>query len=205
MSNADATVDLRALTADLAAASGQPYKQIAERLVSEGAQQVEKFAYAYSPVRTGFNRSVILAQVNGMSAEIVAHAPYSRALEYGTGTRGEFPGRPIVIHAKPGGVLAFKGRDGKMVFVKKVVSPGMAPRPFMRPAVERVAWPLATSLANNAVVMITHGPNHPESLLNAPASSPYNQTAQAKGQAEALALVQTGLHSKRTIQKSLIQ
>lgn len=193
MNNADATVQLNALAKDLAAASGQPFKDVASHLIAQGAAQAETYAKTYSPVRTGNNRDEINSVVNGLSATITANAEYSRFLEYGTGTRGEFPGKPIVIHARPGGVLAFKV-NGKMVYAKKVTNPGMAPRPFMRPAVERVAWPVASDLANAAVVFITHGPMSPAAIQSQP-----NSTAQARGQADAQTLVNTGAAAVKSV------
>lgn len=189
--NADAAVQLNALAKDLAAASGQPFKEVAQNLIAQGAQQVDVFARAYSPVKTGFNRDAITTNVNGLEATISTNAPYSRYLEYGTGTRSEFPGQPITINARPGGVLAFKV-NGRMVYAKKVVSPGMAPRPFMRPAVERVAWPFAENLANSAVTTIVHGPNSPQNI------QPSSQST-SKGETEAQALIQTGVRAGKGV------
>lgn len=186
MVNSDATVQLDALASDLAAASGQPFKQVAAGLITQGVAQVETFAKSYSPVMTGHNRNEIHGFANGLEGTITAESAYARYLEYGTGTRGEFPGQPIVIHARPGGVLAFKV-NGKMVYAKKVTNPGMAPRPFMRPAVERVVWPVAGNLANAAVVFITHGPNTPAAL------HPQQDSAtQSRGRSDAQAVINTG-------------
>jgi HK97 gp10 family phage protein len=193
VSNADAAVQLNALAKDLAAASGQPFKEVASSLIAQGAAQVETYAKTYSPVRTGHNRDEINSVVNGLSATITAQSDYARFLEYGTGTRGEFPGKPIVIEARPGGVLAFKV-NGKMVYAKKVTNPGMAPRPFMRPAVERVAWPVAGDLANAAVVFITHGPQAPSAL-----PQQTNSAAQARGQADAQNLLNAGVATAKGV------
>lgn len=54
--------------------------------------------------------------------------PYARIQEYGGQTR------PHVILPRNASVLAFMGRDGKMVFAKRVNHPGsnIPARPFMR-------------------------------------------------------------------------
>jgi HK97 gp10 family phage protein len=167
-----ADVDLRALAADLAAASGQPFQQVCAGLVMDAANQVQTFAKAYAPVKTGDLQNSIMVEATGLEATITAASDHAAFVEFGTGIRGEFPGTPTTIVAKPGKVLSWIGRDGKRHFAKKVVNPGMAPRPFMRPAVERLALPLANSIADNAVIFITKGPNAPETLQNAPATGP---------------------------------
>lgn len=165
-------IQLQNLAADLAAASGQPFEQMARSLVLDAANQTHNFAVAYAPVRTGALKSSIVTEItdNGMTATVTAASDHAVFNEFGTGTRGEFPGQPIVIRAKPGKMLSWVGKDGRRHYAKKVVNPGMAPRPFMRPALERVATPLVGTLANNAVIFIVMGPHHPETLLNAPAT-----------------------------------
>lgn len=172
MSKTVGSIQVSALAKDLSDASGQPFGLVAQQLVLSAATQIQTFAQAYAPRRTGrLAQSIEKTSTNsGMSATVRATAPYAAFDEFGTGTRGEFPGHPIVIVPRRAKYLKFKGRDGKIVFAKKVVSPGMAPRPFMRPAVERVALPLANNLADSAVAFIVRGPNAPETLTNAPAT-----------------------------------
>lgn len=168
--NAAAGVQLNALAKDLSAASGEPFKMVAKGLVVSAGNQVVQFAQQYAPRRTGAlaNSIEMTIQGDGLSAAVTANRPYAAYDEFGTGPRGEFGGPPIVITPKRGKYLRFKTKDGRVVYAKRVVSRGMAPRPFMRPAVERIALPLASSLADNAVISIVHGPNHPETLTNAP-------------------------------------
>lgn len=172
MSNTVGYVQLQSLAKDLSAASGEPFKAAAQDLVMSTAQQVQTYAQAYAPRKTGrlANSIGVTVSNSGTSATVTANAPYAAFDEFGTGVRGEFPGSPIVITPKRAQYLRFVGRDGKVVFTKKVVNPGMAPRPFMRPAVERIAVPFAGNLANQGVVFIVRGPNAPETLTNAPAT-----------------------------------
>lgn len=170
------TVQLHDLAKDLAAASGQSFKTVARSLVADTALQIETLAKAYAPVDTGVLRDSIHAVISpdGMSATISADTVYAGFVEFGTGPRGEFGGPPIVITPKRATYLRFEVQ-GRVVYRKKVVSQGMAPRPFLRPALERLQLPLATNLAHNAVVAIVKGPHAPETLANAPATSPYRR------------------------------
>lgn len=161
---------LNSLAKDLSAASGEPFKQVAQDLVQSAGQQVLAYAQAYAPRKTGRLMNSISLEVGNLSATVRANTPYAGYDEFGTGPRGEFPGSPIVITPKRAKYLRFTTRDGRVIYTKKVVSRGMAPRPFLRPALERIAVPFAQNLANQATVFITRGPNAPETLTNAPAT-----------------------------------
>lgn len=172
MSNEAANVNILALAKDLSAASGEPFRQVAGDLVQSATNQVQTYAQQYAPRRTGRLSREITSTFSsgGLTGTVTSGAGYSQFVEFGTGTRGEFPGAPIVIKPKRAQYLRFVTKDGRVVFTKRVVSPGMAPRPFLRPAVERIALPFANNLANAAVASIVRGPNNPETLTNAPAT-----------------------------------
>lgn len=162
--------DLSNLAGDLSAASGQSFQSVAQNLIQDAANQVQTFAQAFAPVKTGALKNSIVVELGTMSATVTAASDHAAFVEFGTGTRGEFPGGPIVINAKPGKMLSWVGKDGVRRYAKRVVSQGMAPRPFMRPALERVVSPMANALGDNAVMFIVHGPQDPETLQNAPIS-----------------------------------
>ena len=168
--NMAAAVQLNALAKDLAATSGQPFRAVAGALVGSAIEQTMTYAQQYAPRRTGRLASGFQNSYSGLSGSVWNTTSYAGDVEFGTGTRGEFPGSPIVITPKRAKYLRFVTKDGRVVYTKRVVSPGMAPRPFMRPAVERIALPFATNIANAAVVSIVQGPNAPETLNNAPAT-----------------------------------
>lgn len=66
--------------------------------------------------------------------EDVEYAPY---VEYGTASRSEFGGAAYEITPKDAhGVLAFQ-MNGKTIYAKSVIHPGIYPQPYARPAVER--------------------------------------------------------------------
>lgn len=165
-------VDLSNLAADLTRATGGSVAANTKALVASVTAQTEFLAQAYAPVRRGQLRGSIHSYpVNGgMGGVVVADAPYASFVEFGTGTRGEFPGQMIIIRPRTAKFLRFQGRDGRWHYAKEVHSPGMAPRPFMRPALERAVVPLAEGLGDIGVLTIVKGPNAPETLRNAPAT-----------------------------------
>lgn len=66
--------------------------------------------------------------------EAVEYAPY---VEFGTASRSEFGGQAYEIKPKDAhGVLAFQVQ-GKTVFAKSVIHPGIYPQPYVRPAAEK--------------------------------------------------------------------
>lgn len=167
------TLQLSDLAANLSAASGAPFLQTLVSIEQQIGQETVEFAKNYAPVRTGkLQQSITMAQ-SGTTVTITAGAPYSRYVEFGTGTRGEFPSGIIIIRPRHAKYLRFKGRDGKMVYTKEVRSPGMAPRPFLRPALERAADTLAPALLTSGALFIVKGPQAPETLTGAPATSRY--------------------------------
>jgi len=168
--NTAATVQMAALAQDLANASGEAFKTVASGLLNSAITQVATYAQQYAPRRTGRLANAFGSEIHGLSGSVYNTAPYAKFNEFGTGTRGEFPGSPIVIVPKRAKYLRFKTKDGRVIYTKRVVNPGMAPRPFLRPAVERIALPFASNLGDAAVATIVQGPNAPETLTNAPAT-----------------------------------
>lgn len=157
-----ATGDFTALAADIARQSGTPFKEVARNLIRDSAEQVQALASRYAPVKTGELKSSITIEYtdDGMVAEIFPQVDYARYQEFGTGTRGEFPGSMYVIKPKPPKkFLKFKGQGGQDVFVREVKHPGIPPRPFMRPAAERVALGLGSGLADAAVMFLVQTPS----------------------------------------------
>lgn len=172
VSNLVAYADLTNLAQDLTAIQGGSLQTNTKVLMASVLGQAEGLARAYAPVRTGALRGSIGSYTtnSGMSGVLYANSAHASFNEFGTGIRGEFHTKPIIIRARPGKYLRFTGKDGKVHFAKQVINPGMAPRPFMRPAIERVIIPLAQGLGDIAVLSVIHGPNAPETLHNAPAT-----------------------------------
>jgi HK97 gp10 family phage protein len=166
-------VDITQLAADLTATAGGSFEANAKILVVSAINQIQTLAQAYAPVDSGALKGSISSYTRdgGMTGVVEASAKYASYVEFGTGVRGEFPGKVTIIRPRtPGGMLRWVGKDGKVHYAKQVRNPGMAPRPFLRPAMERVVPALAEGLAHQAVANIVHGPKAPETLTNAPAT-----------------------------------
>lgn len=159
------TADLTDLAMDLKEASGKPLRTVMGNLVNDAADQVLQLAQAYAPVRSGALRGSLNKHftANTMTATVGTNIPYAQFMEYGTASRGEFGGSAYTIVPKKGKYLKFQV-NGRTVYAKKVRHPGVAPRPFLRPALERVVVPLAKSMGDAAVLAITRGKNAPASL-----------------------------------------
>lgn len=84
--------------------------------------------------------------------EGVEYAPY---VEYGTASRSEFGGQAYTIEPKDeNGVLAFRVQ-GKTVFAKSVLHPGIHPQPYARPAAEKFLHRLGLDAGAIGVDLIT--------------------------------------------------
>lgn len=172
MAQAVGYVDLTNLAKDLTVAVGGSVRANTKTLVASVTAQTEHLARAYAPVDTGQLRGSISSYTvnGGMGGVVTASSAHASFVEFGTGTRGEFPGQVIIIRPRNGKYLRWTDKSGKVHFARQVRSPGMAPRPFMRPALERAVIPLAQGLGDIAVLSIVKGPNAPETLRNAPAT-----------------------------------
>lgn len=164
-------VDVTQLAQDLSQTGGS-VRHNTQMLVASSLAQIELLATAYAPRRTGRMAGGINTEIlnDGMSGKVSVPATYATFVEFGTGTRGEFPGQPIIIRPRRGQYLRFTTKDGRTIYTKRVVNPGMAPRPFLRPAFERVMAPLVAGIADTAALSIVKGPKAPETLRNAPAT-----------------------------------
>lgn len=173
MASAVGYVDITQLAQDLQQTAGGSFRANAQVLVTSAINQIQTLAEAYAPIRTGALKGSITSYTThgGLTGVVRASALYASYVELGTGIRGEFPGKVTIIRPRtPGGYLRFTGKDGKEHFVKQVRNPGMAPRPFLRPALERVVPALSEGLLHQAVASVIHGPKAPETLRNAPAT-----------------------------------
>lgn len=109
---------------------GQMRAEIAKSIMAEMLRLVAR--------ATGHLASRIVIKHSPDRTEIgpegVEYAPY---VEYGTASRSEFGGSAYEITPKDAhGVLTFQVQ-GKTVFAKSVLHPGIYPQPYARPAAER--------------------------------------------------------------------
>lgn len=151
--------DITELVEDLATISGKSPQSITGNVFQTLGEDIVRKAREKAPVKSGALRSSIAYRVDGNELIIGPHVPYAPYMEFGTGSKSEFGGQPYEIKPKSGKYLKFQS-NGKTVFVKKVMHPGVDPRPFMRPAVEEAMGGLADKLAERGALMITKGPKH---------------------------------------------
>lgn len=159
MGNA-ATADLSALAADLAAASGGAMEKAAQQIIMQTAMKVQSEAQTRAPIKSGrLRNSISVSYPTPMSAVIGPQVEYGVYQEFGTGSRGEFPGTPYTISARPGKFLRFQiGR--KTVFVKAVTHPGVRARAYMRGGLEAALGKgIVDQMLNEGTLLITRGPN----------------------------------------------
>jgi len=156
-----ASADLASLAADLTAASGQPMFITAQQIIKDAAQKIQAEAQTRAPIKSGRLKASIQIRYTGpLSAKIGSSLFYAPFQEFGTGSRGEFPGTPYVIKPKnPNGVLVWTS-NGKKRYAKIVHHPGIKAHPFMRPAFEAVLGSdLVSKLADAGQAAILRGPN----------------------------------------------
>jgi HK97 gp10 family phage protein len=155
------TADLVSLANDLESASGQGIMASAQQILQQSAQRVQAAAQSMAPVKSGALReSISIGYPDPLTAVIGPHVPYAVYQEYGTGSRGEFPGTPYkILPKRPGGVLVFK-IGNRTIYARSVTHPGVRPHPFMRPAFRQAMGDqLAASLADAGAALIAKGPN----------------------------------------------
>lgn len=162
----DAVLDLKGLQEDLEKAVGKDgAHQVVVDIIEKTAYEIQRLMKWYAPVKTGALRDSIQVKITkkGLQAEIYTKIGYGKYLEYGTASRGEFGGTPYVIMPKkPGGTLAFQGSSGGMVYAKKVIHPGIAPRPFARPAVIQATDIFQEQIAEGVVNLLINTRTHKE-------------------------------------------
>jgi len=97
------------------------------RLTALAALMADK-ARELAPVETGkLRENIKLRKEHRGRIAVIAEAPYSGFVEFGT--------RPHEIRPRHKKVLRFE-INGKIVFATRVYHPGTSPKPFFRPALE---------------------------------------------------------------------
>lgn len=154
-----ATADLLSLAEDLRYASGQGIEQAAAQVIRRAAGRVQSAAMQFAPVKTGALRdSIHVTFTSATSADIGPTVPYGPYQEFGTGSRGEFPGVPYLIRPRNARTLSFVV-DGKRVFASEVKHPGVPAKAYMRRGVVAALEPMTQDLLEQGALLITRGPN----------------------------------------------
>jgi len=147
------------LVKDLATISDLPPEQITENIFEDLGQQIATKAQQLAPRKTGaLAQSIKHTVVKGVQLEVGSDLEYAMFQEFGTATRGEFPGQPYKIRPKkPGGKLVFK-IGNKTIRTKEVNHPGIPARPYIRPAALEVMEPMLEKLSERGQAFIVKGP-----------------------------------------------
>lgn len=148
-----ATLDLTKLAEDLGRASKNADQEVQKVLASTG-EEIAAEMRNRAPVKTGRLVSSIQIWVVPGKVTIGPNVFYAAFVEFGTGTRGEFPTGPYVIKPVRAEALTFK-TNGKWVSTREVIHPGIRPKPFARPAAQDFLNRLGERVADVGVEMIT--------------------------------------------------
>lgn len=158
MANPAAVADLTKLSADLNKAARDADITV-EQVMLNIAEMIQTEMKRLARVKTGRLRDSIRIKTMPGRIEIGPEGvDYAVYIEYGTGSKGEFPTGPYEIHPKrPGGSLVFKIND-KTVHARMVIHPGIRPFPFARPALQRWLDQLGEDVSKVGVEMIVGRP-----------------------------------------------
>lgn len=147
------------LVKDLATISELTPAQITENIFQDiGSRMVEE-AKKRAPRKSGKLAQSINYQVkNGNQLIVGSDLEYAMFQEFGTASRGEFPGQPYKIRPKKaGGKLVFKIGD-KTIRTREVTHPGVPARPYIRTAALEVMEPMLEKLSERSQAFIVKGP-----------------------------------------------
>ena len=129
----------------------------ASAIVHEMGREVATLAYKYAPKKTGALAKSIEVEYGDRTARVVARAPYAMYVEFGTWSHSLInpqSGTYTIRPKRPGGVLAFKGKDGNTVFTRKVEHPGVKAQPFLAPANAEVIERFTRGIADVGVYLL---------------------------------------------------
>lgn len=150
-------LDLTNLAKDLLAASDN-IEAVTQDLLEQAGDEIIAEAKATVVVKTGKLKNSITKVSMPLKVIVGPAQPYGVFIEYGTGSRGEFPGSMYEILPKNGSVLVFKA-GGRTVYARSVKHPGIKAQPFMRPSAEKWVEDLPRDMARVGVMMIAgHNP-----------------------------------------------
>lgn len=131
--------------------------------ISEMTDEVEKLARRYAPQDTGELVASIGAEKGNEGerffGEVYATAPHAAVVEFGSWQHNVHQPKSgtyeiVPVHAK---ALRFEV-GGEVVFAQKVNHPGVAPQPFLGPAVDEMEDEFTERIADAGSRLIITGP-----------------------------------------------
>lgn len=104
-------------------------KAAARAMCDTAGDHLEKRARELTPVdtgrlREGWKRTPAVSAGEGWATEVSNDVDYAAYVENGTGLYGPKHSKYLIKPKKPGGVLRWVGKDGKVHFAKFVMHPG---------------------------------------------------------------------------------
>lgn len=153
MSQKSNYLDLTNLANDLFEASDNA-EAATQSLLEAAGDQVMADAKSRAPVKTGALKNSITKKIEPLKITVGPDMFYGTYIEYGTGSRGEFPGAVYQILPKNGMALKFQV-GSKTVFARSVKHPGIKSQPFMRPAAQKLVDDLPGDIAAVGVMLIS--------------------------------------------------
>jgi HK97 gp10 family phage protein len=150
-------LDLTELAKDLFKAADN-VEQATQELLEAAGDAIVADAKSRVVVKTGALKNSITRTSMPLKVIVGPQALHGTFIEYGTGTKGEFPGSMYEILPKNGSVLVFKVGN-RTVYARSVKHPGIKAQPFMRPAAKDWVEDLPRDMARVGVMLLTgHNP-----------------------------------------------
>lgn len=112
----------------------RPVRTACRRMAREGGSRLVGETKKRTPVHLGVLRDsweqktlVETETLDGRAYEsgVETSVDYAPAQEHGSGLEGPHHAKYPIVPKTPGGTLAFRGRDGRMVYTKRVMHPGV--------------------------------------------------------------------------------
>jgi len=148
--------DLEEFGRVLGLASSRTADDVTTRVIHSMGEQVARLAYQYAPKDTFELANSIELRLGHQTAQVAATAPHAVFIEFGTWSHNVLNPRQgtYTIRPRNAQALRFTGKDGNVVFTKKVEHPGIRAHLFMQRANEETIEEFVGQLADVGVYLV---------------------------------------------------
>jgi hypothetical protein len=148
--------DLHQFVEDLAAASSREASDVAEMVTHAMGEEVARLAYLYAPKDTHELANSITAIHSPGESRVVATAPHAAYVEFGTWSHNIIAPKSgtYTIRPKNAQALRFTGKDGRVIYTRKVEHPGIKAQPFLGRANAEVIENFTNGIGNVGVMLV---------------------------------------------------